>query len=672
MRPAIVLSLVLAAVAALVAALFLLGDPATTERGDGVGPVPVEPSGGAPGETALQPAANRIAAPNATTPNAGTASVAAADAPGREAVGAGNFGAFANSLIVTVLDPDGQAVGGADLELREDRGGGPFAELSLLMAPDQAAAQIRKAKTDALGRHAFENLTPSSYVVAASHAAFARSEVGSIKVADSGEVSVAVALSLGIALEGRVTDTAGAPIAGATLSLIPVIFSQSPDHPNARVTTAKTDGEGLYRFERLDGGSRNLTATAQGFGARTQPNLLIVPRPEGPMVQDFTLTPGFAISGVVVGSDGRPVADAAVQALNFSATTTSTGRTRTRPDGTFDLPDLADGSYQVIASAQGWRDGRDPRVQAGTTGLRIELVELGGALGRVTSAVNGEPLTSFVLLVRRANLQNGLLGRVERRENFASKDGTYRLAGLDEGEFVVEVEAQGFAKTASERFRVEQGIFTPEIDVALTLGGTLQGRVVSAATGAPISGAKVITHDAGFVRHPLSEMFGSFTARDTTDRHARTGADGRFSLGLLAPGTYQIEVDHPEHVTQTVNNLNVADGNAPTDAGDVRLSSGGIVRGTVTDKAGKPLLGATVTLAGMEPGRVYNERTDASGRYRIRRVAMGGYRITAQRATGSGGVGNPFEVLQDVEQTKSQIFVGDNADVVQDFEIGTD
>lgn len=666
MRPAIVLPLVLLAVAALVAALFLTGDKGDDgDRGSVVGPEPVQVDPGASSTAQLTPTQPRAVA----EPTQPAVQASGAGDGGRSAVSGGSEGAYSNGVALLVQDPNGAPLEGARIELRDDAGGPALGEIALLLSPDQPRGQVRRTTTDAKGEATYENLPPGRYAVSATHDEFARQEVGGVVVEETGMASVSMKLQPGLVLEGRVTSKDGMPIPGATVTLVPVLFAALPEnHPAMRRNTTTTDDQGYYRLDKLDGGARNATASAKGFGSRTQSNLLISERPDGPIVQDFQLDLGFTIAGQVVGSDRNPIEGADVQALNFTATQSSIGRTRTGPDGRFELLDMAPGSYQVRASADGWKAESEPRVEAGTTDVLIVLPELGGALGKVSSAVNGEPLTNFVLFVRRVNVQNGQLGRVERREAIASRDGTYRLGGLDEGDYVIEVEAGGHARTPSARFRVEQAIFTPGVDVALTLGGRLRGVVVSAATGEPIEGARIITQDQGFVRNPLTEMLGSFASRSTTERAGKTNAKGEFELDLLTAHTYQIEISHPKYVTQSVTNLTVNDTPDGTDAGTIRLNAGGLMRGTVTGPAGEPLVGATVTMTGSRPGESYSERTGTDGRFTIPRVAPGPYTVNAMRNTTGG---NPFEAMLDIEATKRQVFITENSEQVVDFRIGS-
>jgi protocatechuate 3,4-dioxygenase beta subunit len=237
-------------------------------------------------------------------------------------------------------------------------------------------------------------------------------------------------------------------------------------------------------------------------------------------------------------------------------------------------------------------------------------------------------------------------------------DGSFSMSGVPEGLWVLQVDAEGFASGLSTSIDVRLGQVVTGLEIRISTGGTLTGRVVNQNTGEPIAGARVATQDNGFIDNPLAQLFGSMLARRTTARTAVTDSTGRFALAQLMPGDYQIRIEHNDFTTSIVPNLRVDDSEAPVDFGDFPLREGGAVEGVVYDENGSPLNGATVTLANKEaPGLSYTSRTDEEGRYSIEHVAAGQYVIHAQRAVES--TGNPFDVLLDVQNSTREIFVTD-------------
>jgi|GEM_PF-4400605 len=149
-------------------------------------------------------------------------------------------------------------------------------------------------------------------------------------------------------------------------------------------------------------------------------------------------------------------------------------------------------------------------------------------------------------------------------------------------------------------------------DVRLTRGLPIRGRVVLAATGDPVAGARVATLD--FLGHRIADEV-------TTD------ADGRFRVDDARPGTLvELGVRAPGRATVTV-----AATPTPSSAEFlVRLPEGGTLSGWVRDASGRPLPGVPIflrpetgalhvsTATVLPPwARVADAATDASGRYEV-------------------------------------------------------
>ncbi|PUB29805.1 carboxypeptidase family protein [Promicromonospora sp. AC04] len=117
----------------------------------------------------------------------------------------------------------------------------------------------------------------------------------------------------------------------------------------------------------------------------------------------------------------------------------------------------------------------------------------------------------------------------------------------------------------------------------------------------------------------------------------RTGPDGTVSTTTAADGTYLFdEVPPGDHtVSITVPDGYLADGPATQDVTvstedltdvDFALSHPGSIGGTVTDSAGEPVPGATVTVAG--PDGPVTLVTDAAGGYFVGDLPQGDYTVT--------------------------------------------
>ena len=664
MRPSLVLSLVLVAVGALIAALFLFdsGPGETTDQAATRVEQPAEPAS-RPNQQ-LQGGEN-IQPTERTAPTP-----VPAERSEREVLATGDE-VFGSSIAGVVMDPEGQPLDEATVVLK--RGGGPagLVALHLLAGTGPPPAPSRSVRTDENGLFEVLDVEPGTdYIIVADHADFAPKEVAMVEVRKDEQTYEEIRLEAGYTVLGYVHDDGGQPVEGAELRLVDLLFAQLPsDDARVDAMTATTDIEGHYRFEHVAAGMRSLTVTKEGFGAQTANNLSV--GGEVPTVaRDFILQPGFAIAGQVVSPSRQPVANAKIRAISYDSGRNSSGFGTSDDDGNFHIPDLAEGSYSLVADAPGWGTARLNRIEAGDTGVLVEMIQQGTVMGRVLTESGSQPVSDFNVFVRVIIPNSTVYGRrAGKTEVRGSADGSYEIGGLDKGQYVVEAVAPGYAPSYSETFEIEQGLVTSDIVVRVSPGGLLRGRVLSGATGEPLEGARITTHDNIYVRHALIDVLGGAVPRTTTDRTAVTDANGEFELSNLWPDVYQIQVAHPDHMLLIRKDIRVNGGGAETNLGDIRLDVGGGVTGTVYDHTGQPLANATVSLSGnpQDPTAFYQARTDAQGRYTLRNAVPGQYRLHATRPYDQS---NPFGAIIDMNTSQVTINVTNAGTVNQDLSIG--
>ncbi|CUR57661.1 putative exported carboxypeptidase [metagenome] len=150
--------------------------------------------------------------------------------------------------------------------------------------------------------------------------------------------------------------------------------------------------------------------------------------------------------------------------------------------------------------------------------------------------------------------------------------------------------------------------------VSLAPRFTLSGQVVS-GLGKPIEDARVEIYNA---------------TDGTFEGSARTRADGTWAAGVDA-GTFKASFEADGYAFEYYNNktdLASADVvGAGTNLGQVVLSRGSVVQGTVTNPTGGPLERVRASVFTASGSRVGTDLTDASGAYRVEGVAPGSYRI---------------------------------------------
>jgi protocatechuate 3,4-dioxygenase beta subunit len=133
-------------------------------------------------------------------------------------------------------------------------------------------------------------------------------------------------------------------------------------------------------------------------------------------------------------------------------------------------------------------------------------------------------------------------------------------------------------------------------DLALEPGVSLVGRVLDDA-GKPVAGALVAAHPTGEPQPPRSSDPDAPALWVPELLSVRTGADGRWQLPGLRPGGVTLVLRERDHV---LTRLEIEAARGESLPGDVVMPRGGVIEGTVTDRAGKPIGGAEVRVTDRE------------------------------------------------------------------------
>ena len=261
------------------------------------------------------------------------------------------------------------------------------------------AADVRESRvaiTDAQGRFEIKELPAGRYTMTASKAGFVTLQYGQRRPSESGTPielgdgqsldKVAIALPRGSVLGGRITDEFGEPVANANVSAFRFGYvggarRMMPAGPNSR---DNTDDQGQFRLFGLPPGEYYLSATLRTGGpevteaagelsgypatyypgtanvAEAAPITLAVSQENTGVSFGLIAARLVRVSGQVITSAGTPAAGGMVMLIPAGAN----GRpaiaaqqggagNRIDPTGTFRLPSVAAGRYQLQARSGG-------------------------------------------------------------------------------------------------------------------------------------------------------------------------------------------------------------------------------------------------------------------------------------------------------------------------------
>ncbi len=469
----------------------------------------------------------------------------------------------------------------------------------------------RPAETDAEGRFEIADVEPGTLMLHAQAAGYQQGQLTGLEVPAGGELAgLEIVLRPGATVEGRVRDAAGEPVAGVKVGVVRMREGSYSSHSSG----SESDAEGRYRVEGLAPGP--VTVTAEVGGQRRASKQLEV-RP-GRQTVDLVLEEGLEVAGRVVDPAAEPVAGALVS-LDPSGDVShrvfypgSAQPVTSGADGGFRFIGVPAGRYSLGAIAEGFA-----RLQRGeavvvdgfdVTGLTLHL-ERGATLSGRVSGADLDELASIVLHVY------GPDGDMRRAR--VDYEGRYRVESLGHGVWQVQARSTASGRRVAASVVVAEGASEVELDLELGTGFTLSG--VALADGAPLVGARIFA-----------------TGEERNMGQAMTDSQGRFRIEQLAAGSYQVVLSSSDGSISHMQVVEIAGDREIT----LEIASGSVAGLVLDGIGGQPLAHAQVVLERLDPApqaawpqRMFGGRaeSDSQGRFRLRHVREGSWRLVASR-----------------------------------------
>ncbi|MEM8710536.1 MAG: sigma-70 family RNA polymerase sigma factor [Planctomycetota bacterium] len=435
--------------------------------------------------------------------------------------GASGLGAVA----LTVVDMgSGQGVEGVPVELVRNFGQAPW-------------SQTRLEETGPGGLAVFEDVAPGSavaHVAGAGYGVTMASEKVHVEVDVTTEIRVELDPSQRV--RGRVVDEAGQPVEGASIW---VGHRGGPTRTGSVAALSGADGgfELLYT-------SRMQFVSASKDGHAPSPcrsgSFPLVPEEEVPFLELTLGSQHGAISGVVLGPQGEPVAGARVALGNLQTPLGGESETPSRDwsaparmtttgaDGLFRIDHAVVGETSLFVRAVGTALWERSVVVVERTNTDVEVrLQAGGTLVGVVRQADGEPAA-------QARVEVDFRGTrpFARMETTTDEEGRFRLEHLTPGECSIDAFDSEWKSKVVVEVEILDGTET-SVEIELPARVPFHGQLRS-ASGEPLEGWYVTTF--GFVDG----------VQRSQSLMATADAEGRFAYFPEGGDIYRVEVHAPQ------------------------------------------------------------------------------------------------------------------------------
>jgi protocatechuate 3,4-dioxygenase beta subunit len=362
---------------------------------------------------------------------------------------------------------------------------------------------------------------------------------------------------------GRVVDTGGRPIAGATVHLLPANVAGTAGNADANaareaLVSVRTDAHGRFAVKKLPAGPIDLAVRARRFAPvllrGVVPSLVPGSPAEAPAdLGKIVLQAGAVLTGSVEDPEGRPLSGALVRVgrtdeledwLSWAGAKPE-NESRTGVDGGFEAIDLTPGEWlRLRIEREGYASrtiGLDTWMEEP---LRIVLTPISQVAGRVLDEA-GSPIPAARVILENERADSCLA------EGPTDALGRFAIAGLPPGRYTLHVSAVDHLPAEPQPVQVVAGSNVTDLTILLSEGAVIEGQVTT-ADGDPAVGAEVRLADSSSLLAPEAARRFSFIASTRTD------GDGRYRLGGVATGRHRVAADLAGH-QKTAGELDVQD-----------------------------------------------------------------------------------------------------------------
>jgi len=373
---------------------------------------------------------------------------------------------------------------------------------------------------------------------------------------------------------GKVTNTQGSPISGASVS----------SGGNGAITGA----DGSYTLQ-LPPGDATLTASLAGYqSASVTVTVTANASTQAATLQIQPTNPGN-VTGTIVDSNGVALSGATLTASGVSAISIA--------DGSYALNNLPAGPTKIVAALTGFQSGSVSVTVVASATTAAPPITLGSSSGTITGMVKSSSGAAI------AGASVGFGGGTTT----TNASGSYTLTGVPVGTVQLVASASGF-QSATQNVTVSGGTtatanFTL---MAASAKGAVTGKVTNVSSGAIVSGATV-----------------SWSGGTTT-----TNASGIYTLANVSAGSQNITASKTGYLARTLS-ANVTGG--ATSTLNIPIATAGKIAVKVVATSGAVFSGAAVTIKGGTIATTVTGSTSTAGLFTTNWIPVGTYTVTISK-----------------------------------------
>ena len=359
-----------------------------------------------------------------------------------------------------------------------------------------------------------------------------------------------------------------------------------------------------------------------------------------------------SISGTVTDSNGQPVTDGCVRALDLGGDRVSFSWIGA--DGSYRLEGLNTSPFKVefercdanvlweyYDNARTFEDATIVNVTDGedTPGIDARL-DIGGTISGVVTFEPGFPVPAVCVYADKPGAAGYWSGFAR-----VTPDGPYKMKGLETGDYKLEFRGCGESDNVARQFypgkatyteavpvSVTQGFDTPGINAHLAPGGSISGTVIPTDAPAEVCGMSVKAYDSD------GNLWGSYN----TSGFVYTPVD--YKIDQLITGSYRLYFEQgclavwsmdPFWVSEYFNNqsslakatpVHVTEGSTTSQVSAV-LGFEGTITGMITDAEGGPLENICVQAFDQNGPAGILAHTDSAGQYSLNALYGGNFKL---------------------------------------------